>query len=189
MPSSVLFTFLRTNNTKVISNALVDKFGNNTIEDGKISIDKQLKPLLIKSYENVTAFNLSKCNNLEGCPVWYRSHFNLIPTLSIIGNVSKSTGILILNGENDSETPVQQAFLLQQRLTDVNHPDHTLITYPNLGHVFYPSSQWSRGAGVGIEPYVLADLYSWLEAHSGLSHPYVTAMSTTGANSSSSSKR
>ena len=174
VPSSFLFTFLRTNNTKVISNALVDKFGNNTIEDGKISIDKQLKPLLIKSYENVTAFNLSKCNNLEGCPVWYRSHFNLIPTLSIIGNVSKSTGILILNGENDSETPVQQAFLLQQRLTDVNHPDHTLITYPNLGHVFYPSSHWSRGAGVGIEPYVLADLYSWLEAHSGLSHPYIS---------------
>ena len=31
---------------------------------------------------------------------------NLIPTLSIIGNVSKSTGIVILNGENDSETAV-----------------------------------------------------------------------------------
>jgi hypothetical protein len=30
--------------------------------------------------------------------------FNLIPTLSIIGNVSKSTGILILNGEKDSDT-------------------------------------------------------------------------------------
>jgi len=80
---------------------------------------------------------------------------------------SETTGILILNGENDTETPVQQAFLLQQRLTEVKHPDHTLITYPNLGHVFYPSSQWSRGAGVGIEQYVLADIYSWLEAHSG----------------------
>ena len=64
----------------------------------------------------------------------------MIPNLSIIGNVSKSTGILILNGENDTQTPVQQAFLLQQRLTELNHPDHTLITYPNLGHVFYPSS-------------------------------------------------
>ena len=30
--------------------------------------------------------------------------FNLIPTLSIIGNVSKSTGILIVNGEKDSDT-------------------------------------------------------------------------------------
>jgi uncharacterized protein len=92
----------------------------------------------------------------------------------------------MLNGENDSLTPVQQAFLLQQRLTDVNHPDHTLITYPNLGHVFYPSSQWSRGAGVGIEQYVLADIYSWLEAHSGLSHSVATTTtSTIGANTSS----
>jgi len=40
----------------------------------------------------------------------------------------------------------------------------------------------SRGAGVGIEQYVLADIYSWLEAHSGLSHSYVT---TTGTNTSS----
>ena len=89
-----------------------------------------------------------------------------MPNLSIIGNVSKSTSILILNGENDSQTPVEQAFLLQQRLTEVNHPDHTLITYPNLGHIFYPSSKWSTGMGP-IEPYVLADLYGWLKYHSG----------------------
>jgi len=116
--------------------------------------------------------------------VWSRSAFSLIPTLSIIGNVSKTTGILILNGKNDSLTPVQQAFLLQQRLTEVNHPDHTLITYPNLGHVFYPSSQWSTGIGP-IQQNVLADLYSWLEAHSGLSHSYVTTTTTIGANTSS----
>jgi uncharacterized protein len=181
VPSSVLYTFLRTHDTSVITNALVNKFGNNTIQGGYISIDKQLKPLLIKRYENLTAFNLSKCNNLEQCPVGYRSLFSLIPTLSIIGNVSKSTGILMLNGENDSLTPVQQAFLLQQRLTEVNHPDHTLITYPNLGHAFYPSSQWSTGIGP-FEPYVLADIYAWLEAHSGLSHPYAntTAASDIG---------
>ena len=173
VPSSVL----RTNNTKVITNALVNQFGNNTIEAGYISIDKQLNPLLTKGFENFTAFNLSKCNNLGGCPVMLRSLFSLIPTLSIIGNVSKSTGILMLNGENDSQTLVQQAFLLQQRLTEVNHPDHTLITYPNLGHVFYPSSQWSIGIGP-IQQYVLADIYSWLEAHSGLSHSFVTTADT-----------
>jgi hypothetical protein len=77
---------------------------------------------------------------------------------------------------------VQQAFLLQQRLTNVNHPDHTLITYPNLGHSFYPSSQWLTRPGQ-IEPYVLADIYAWLEAHSDLSHPYVAT-----ANTSSSSR-
>jgi uncharacterized protein len=166
LPSSVL----RTNNAKVITNALVNQFGNNTIEAGYISIDKQLNPLLTKGFENFTAFNLSKCNDLGGCPVMRMSLSRLIPTLSIIGNVSKSTGILLLNGENDSLTPVQQAFLLQQRLTEVNHPDHTLITYPNLGHAFYPSSEWKTGIGP-IKQYVLADIYAWLEAHSGFTSP------------------
>jgi uncharacterized protein len=141
--------------------ALAKGFGTNHF----ISIDKQLKPVLMKAYKNITSSNLLKCNQIE-CPIWFRSHSKLIPTLSVIDNVSKSTGILLLNGENDSQTPVQQSFLLQQRLTDVKHPDHTLITYANLGHTFYPSSQWSTGIGP-IESYVLADLYSWLEAHSG----------------------
>jgi predicted esterase len=185
VPTSALHTFLRTHDTSIISNALLNKFANNTIQDGYISIDTQLKPMLIKRFENLTASNPSKCNNIEGCPALLRSYFDLIPTLSIIGNVSKSTGILLLNGENDSLTPVQQAFLLQQRLTDVNHPDHTLITYPNLGHQFYPSSQWLTGAGL-FEPYVLADIYAWLEAHSGLTHPStIAALSEMSANKSS----
>jgi hypothetical protein len=97
LPSSLL----RTNNNKIITNTPVNKFGNNTIEAGYINIDKQLKPSLIKLYENTTAFNLSKCNNILGCPVIIiislRSEFSLKPTLGVIGNVSKSTAILILN--------------------------------------------------------------------------------------------
>jgi uncharacterized protein len=84
-----------------------------------------------------------------------------------VGNIPNSIGILILDGENDIQAPVQQALLLQQRLTELNHPDHMLITYPNLGHLFYPSSQWTTATGP-IQQYVLVDLYSWLEAHSGL---------------------
>jgi uncharacterized protein len=56
-----------------------------------------------------------------------------------------------------------------KKLTEINHPDHTLITYPDLGHEFYPSSQWQTSQGP-IRQYVLADLYSWLEAHSGFTH-------------------
>ena len=115
----------------------------------------------------------------------WRSLSSLIPNLSIIGNVSKSTGILILNGENDTQTPVQEAFLLQQRLIELNHPDHTLITYPNLGHVFYPSSQWETGIGP-IQQYVLGDLYAWLEAHSGFSR-LPNSMSLSATNFSSNS--
>jgi uncharacterized protein len=117
--------------------------------------------------------------------MWWKSIYNLEPHVSIIGNVSKSTNILILNGENDSQTPVQQAFLLQQRLAEVNHPDHTLITYPDLGHLFYPSSKWQTSLGP-IQPNVLADLYSWLEAHSGFT-PTLTSMPSSAYSSSSNS--
>jgi uncharacterized protein len=81
------------------------------------------------------------------------------------------------------QVPVQQAFLLQQRLTDVNHPDHTLITYPNLSHAYNPSSQWVFEIGP-IQPYVLADLYAWLESRSGFTRIPVVMPSS---NSSSSS--
>lgn len=167
-------SLLRTNNTKAITTTLAKDFGTS----GYISIDKQLKPLLTKGYENSTAFNLLKCNNIGLCPILWRSLFSLTPNLSVIGKLSKSVGVLLFNGENDSQTPVQQAFLLQQRLTDVIHPDHTLITYPNLGHVFYPSSQWSTGIGP-LQQYVLADIYSRLEIHSGLSHSFATAAAST----------
>jgi hypothetical protein len=154
-------TVLHTNDTKDITAALMKEFGTS----GYIDIDKQLKPSLIKGYENITAFNLLKCNTMGVCPILWKSLSDMPTNLSVIGNVSNSTGILILNGENDAQTPVQQAFLLHQRLDEVNHTDHTLITYPELGHVFYPSSKWQTGIGP-IQPNVLADLYSWLESRS-----------------------
>ncbi|MGH9981818.1 MAG: prolyl oligopeptidase family serine peptidase [Nitrososphaeraceae archaeon] len=102
----------------------------------------------------------------DAYPIWQRSEYALQPNLDIIGNVPSNTSILILQGENDTQTQVEQTFLLQQKLTELRHPDHTLITYPNLGHVFYPSSQRQTGIGP-IQQYVLADLYSWLESHNG----------------------
>jgi len=40
-------------------------------------------------------------------------HLALDDTLSMIGNVSSGISILILQGENDSQTPVEQGLLLQ----------------------------------------------------------------------------
>ncbi|MGD9534728.1 MAG: alpha/beta hydrolase family protein [Candidatus Nitrosocosmicus sp.] len=150
-----------TNDSKAMTDALIKEFDNSS----DINIDKQIKPFLIKGYENTTSFDVLECNTIGICPKLWKSLSNMPTSLSSIGNVSKSTGILILNGENDVQTPVQQAFLLHQRLNEVNHPDHTLITYPDLGHAFYPSSKWQTAFGP-MEPDVLADLYSWLESHS-----------------------
>jgi hypothetical protein len=152
----------------------------NTDNDTFISINDELKPRQVEEFESFSVVTPGeKCTNIGICPIWLRSEYALEPTLNIIGKVASDTNIL--QGENDTQTPIQQAFLLQQRLTEVNHPDHTLRTYPNLGHVFYPSSQWLTGLGP-IQEYVLADLYSWLEVHSGFTN---STPSFSSSNSSS----
>ena len=138
----------------------------NTNNDVYVDIDKELKPRLIENFKSHSVLRPEEKCIGDACPIWQRSEYALRPNLDIIGNVSSNTSILILQGENDTQTPLQQAFLLQQKLTELGHPDHMLITYPNLGHLFYPSSQWQTGIGP-IQQYVLADLYSWLESHNG----------------------
>jgi uncharacterized protein len=53
----------------------------------------------------------------------------------------------IFNEENDSQTTVQQALALKQKLDEQVHINHELITYPDLGHLFYPSSIWKTELG------------------------------------------
>jgi hypothetical protein len=149
----------------------------NTNNDTYLDIDNELKPILLENVELQSVGRPGeKCTAIKPCPIWVKSTYALQPIVNIIGNISSNTGILILQGENETQAPLQQAFLLQQNLTDAGHPDHTLITYPNLGHIFYPSSQWTTGVGP-IEQYVLRDLYSWLESHNGLT-PLTTSSSS-----------
>jgi pimeloyl-ACP methyl ester carboxylesterase len=145
-----------------LSEGVATYFSNSTTD--YVDIENQLKPLLEQVFENITSGGTEAKCPAGTCPIWIRSHAELEPTLSVIGNVSDSTDILIMNGENDTQTPVQQAFLLEQRLTVINHPDHTLITYPDLGHLFSPSSQWFTEFGP-IEQNVLSDLHRWLSDH------------------------
>jgi alpha-beta hydrolase superfamily lysophospholipase len=130
--------------------------------DTLISINAKLKPELIDRYKSFSVLTPGeKCVTVGICPTWVASHYSLTPTLNIIDKVPTETSILIQQGENDSQTTIKQAFLLQQKLTEVGHPDHTLISYPDLGHVFYPSSQWYISYGP-IEQEVLQDLFGWL---------------------------
>jgi alpha-beta hydrolase superfamily lysophospholipase len=128
-------------------------------KDGYFDIENELKPFVIAQ------FDLYYSNTDPNSPyysIWLQSHYTLKDTtLDIIGNVSAS--ILILNGEGDTQTLVEQAFLLEQRLTQVEHIDHTLITYPGLGHTFYPADGWLQPLGP-VQDRVLADLFAWLES-------------------------
>jgi pimeloyl-ACP methyl ester carboxylesterase len=89
-----------------------------------------------------------------------QSQLALESNMDMIGNVSSS--ILILHGENDMLTSFVDALLLEQRLTEIGHPDHTLISYPGLGHYFYPEDYWGIAMGP-MQDYVIQDLESWLK--------------------------
>lgn len=88
---------------------------NNTNDD-LISIEDELKPALVTAYENDTSPEPSllsaKCINLFGCPSYGKSFSALGSVNSMIGNVTSNTGILLLVGENDSLTPLNQALLM-----------------------------------------------------------------------------
>ena len=141
---------------------------NNTNDD-LISIEGVLKPALVRVFENDTSPNASllsaKCIALYGCPSLGKSFSALPSVIGMIGNISSNVGVLILEGQNDSQTPLQQALLLQQRLTEANHPDHQIIVYPDLGHTFAPTNQWVTSGGQ-IKEYVLQDLFEWLSSPS-----------------------
>ena len=170
-----------------LSQQLNPKYNINN--DVYVDIDKELKPKLLENAKSLSVVKSGeKCIGIgKPCPIWIRAGFALEPNLDIIGNVSSNTSILILQGENETQTPLQQAFLLQQKLTELGHHDHTLITYPNLGHVFYPSSQWQTGIGP-IQQYVLADIYSWLESHSGLTPLTTSSLSSYPSNTTKINK-
>ncbi len=69
----------------------------NPNNDRYININTELKPILEGRFENM--FKASKCENPieRSCPIYLRSILSLKSTLSIIGNVSSSTGILMLD--------------------------------------------------------------------------------------------
>ena len=191
-----VFNFLTRNftlllNTDSATNGTTQQQSNpqqyNTInKNGYMDINNQLKPKLIAQAQALsTIIPGEKCPATSGCPIWLNSQYALKPNVDIIGSVPPSISILIQQGDNDIATPLQQAFMLQQALIDTRHPDHTLITYPNLGHGFGRQSEWFPVLE-GFQPYVLADLYSWLAAHSGFTHT-PTSMPSSAYSSSSNS--
>lgn len=121
--------------------------------DGYISLIEERLPQWNQTFEYITTAEYPGSK-------WIQSHFSLETNLQIIGNITAS--ILILQGEEDTQTPVSEAYLLEQKLTEIEHPDHKLITYPGLGHTFYPKEGMLQWLGP-IQEYVLSNLADWLK--------------------------
>ena len=128
--------------------------------DGYISLIEERLPQWNQTFEYITTAEYPGS-------IWMQSHFDLDTNLDIIGNVPAS--ILILQGEEDTQTPVSEALLLEQKLSEIKHPDHKLITYPGLGHTFYPKEGLLQWLGP-IQDNVLFDLADWLKSSARNQH-------------------
>jgi pimeloyl-ACP methyl ester carboxylesterase len=127
-----------------------------------IEIDTTLRSFLEQRFQSIyvdTEDRSCPCLGV-GCPPMMRS-FAEFDNLSIIGNISSS--ILLMQGGHDLAQPPAQALMLEQKLLDVNHPDHTIIVYPGHGHLltYIGEDSWIEVPGP-VPHYVLEDMYSWL---------------------------
>jgi hypothetical protein len=118
--------------------------------DTLVEIDQELIPFALALFAQTAA------------DPWLQSHKEIAPNLVTIENIRPTISILILQGEEDNQTYLEQALLLEQKLTQIKHPNHALITYPGLGHTFHPAQGLLQPLGP-IEDYVLADLHAWLK--------------------------
>jgi alpha-beta hydrolase superfamily lysophospholipase len=121
--------------------------------DGYMSIDDEFKPFLVRLIDYMA-------NGTYPGSKLVKSHAKWVNTVDMIGNMTAS--VLILQGEGDFSTPFTEALILEQKLTQVGHSDHTLISYPGLGHFFYPTDGWNLSVGP-MQDYVLHDLEAWLK--------------------------
>jgi pimeloyl-ACP methyl ester carboxylesterase len=129
-----------------------------------IEIDTTLRDFLEQRFQSIFVDTEDRsCPYLggAGCPPMMRSIAEL-DNLSVIGNLSSSS-ILIIQGGHDLGQPPAQALMLEQKLLDLNHPDHSIIVYPGHGHLltYMGEDSWIEVIGP-IPDYILEDLYSWL---------------------------
>lgn len=118
--------------------------------DTLVEIDQEMIPFALALFEQTAE------------DPWLQSHREIAPNLIAIESLRPTTRILILQGEEDNQTYLEQALLLEQKLTQMKYPDHVLITYPGLGHTFHPAQGLLQPLGP-IQDYVLADLHTWLK--------------------------
>ncbi|MDQ3851365.1 MAG: dienelactone hydrolase family protein [Thermoproteota archaeon] len=153
-----------TGNYRFVGGLETREINSSSGEEEAIEIDTTLRSFLEQRFQSIFVDTEDRsCPYLggAGCPPMMRSIAEL-DNLSVIGNISSSS-ILIIQGGHDLGQPPAQAFMLEQKLLDLNHPDHTIIVYPGHGHLltYIGEDSWIEVIGP-IPHYILQDIYSWL---------------------------
>jgi acetyl esterase/lipase len=134
--------------------------GTDTDHDGRIAIDAEAGPVLRKStgidaYPNVPG--------LDRPLVDYLNDIARFPTVSeALPEFSGPT--LMLNGENDLQTPARAALVADAAVAASGNPDHKIVIYPGMAHTMNITPKFSPEFG---EPdrQVVTEIRNWLATH------------------------
>lgn len=128
--------------------------------DGRLSIDNEVGPVFsrlsgVGNYPALTGVDQATRD--------YLVDIARFPTVS--QDLPRYSGpVLLLNGENDIQTPARAAIVADAALTAARHRDHTLVTYPGLAHTMNRTTKFTPAFGPP-DAIVLADIGRWLAAH------------------------
>ncbi|WP_067497360.1 alpha/beta fold hydrolase [Actinoplanes sp. TFC3] len=128
--------------------------------DGRIAIDAEAGPVLraatgIDQYPNVPG--------LEPYVVNYAIDLGRFPTVTQA--LPKFTGpTLLLNGENDVQTPARAALAADAAVAAAGNKDHKIVIYPGMAHTMNITPKFTPAFG---EPdkQVITEIQSWLKSH------------------------
>ncbi len=134
--------------------------GTDTDHDGQVAIDAEAGPVLRKStgidaYPNVPG--------LDQPVVDYLNDIARFPTVSeALPRFSGPT--LMLNGENDLQTPARAALAADAAVAAAGNKDHKIVIYPGMAHTMNITPKFFPEFG---EPdhKVVTEIRGWLKSH------------------------
>ena len=131
-----------------------------TNHDGQVAIDAEAGPVLrkatgIDTYPNVPGFDQPLID--------YINDIAKFPTVSEA--LPKFTGpILMLNGENDLQTPARAALAADAAVAASGNKDHKIVIYPGMAHTMNITPKFGNQFGQPDRK-VVTEIQDWLESH------------------------
>jgi uncharacterized protein len=133
--------------------------GTDTDRDGQIAIDAEAGPVLraatgIDNYPNVPGLETLQ---------EYVADFARFPTVTEA--LPRFSGpSLLLNGENDLQTPARAALAADAAVAAAGNGDHTVVVYPGMAHTMNVTPKFQPEFG-DPDRRVVDDIRAWLKAH------------------------
>jgi uncharacterized protein len=134
--------------------------GTDKNHDGRLAIDAEVGSVLRKS-TGIDAYP-----NVPGVDQATRDYMVDIARFGTVGqDLPRFDGpTLLLNGENDIQTPVRAALVADAAVAAAGNPDHQIITYPGIAHTMNRTTKFTPAFG-SPDKVVLDDIQRWLTAH------------------------